>query len=190
MTAARSQLSPAERLLDAAAALFAGKGIRAVGVEQVLARADAHRASLYHSFGSKDGLVVAYLRSEDERDRAAYQRARASIEDPAEQVLVAFDLAARNARKRGFRGCLYLNAATEFPDGKHPCLGVVQEHRQGLATVWREALGQTGVSDPERLVAELTVIYDGGLAGSKAVKSTEPIELARELAADRIQAAR
>ncbi|HEY4422230.1 MAG TPA: helix-turn-helix domain-containing protein, partial [Pseudonocardia sp.] len=48
---------PAERLVTSAARLFDRHGIRAVGVDQLVADADVARASLYQNFGSKDGLV-------------------------------------------------------------------------------------------------------------------------------------
>lgn len=186
MAATRNPPFPAERLLSAASALFAREGIRAVGIERILQRAGVARASLYQSYGSKDGLVVAYLRHQEERDRAAYNQARAGVRDPAERILLSFELAARGARKRGFRGCLYLNAATEFPDLKHPCSQVIRDHRHWLASVWRESVLKLGLPDPDAVVAELTVLYDGGLAGSKITKSTEPIELARRMAAARL----
>lgn len=187
MAVARNPPFPAERLLDAATTLFAREGIRAVGVERIIEHADVARGSLYQTYGSKDGLVVAYLRHQDARDRAAYDRARAGLDDPVDEILVAFDLAARNARRRGFRGCLYLNAATEFPDARHPSCAVIREHRRWLASVWRRSVVALGASDPEGVVAELTVLYDGGLAGSKIAKSTDPIELAREMTARRLR---
>lgn len=178
---------PAERLLEAATALFAREGIRAVGVERIIEHADVARGSLYQSYGSKDGLIVAYLRHQDARDRGAYDRARHGLDDPLEEVLVAFDLAARSARRRGFRGCLYLNAATEFPDLRHPSSAVIREHREWLGSAWRRSVAALGAADPDAVVAELTLLYDGGLVGSKIAKSTAPIELAREMAARRLR---
>ncbi|UAL28525.1 TetR/AcrR family transcriptional regulator [Nocardioides rotundus] len=175
-------IRPAERLLDAADTLFVQQGIRAVGIDAVLRSAGVARASLYQTYGSKDGLVAAYLRRCDERDRAAYEAARADVGDPAEEILLVFDLAAANAPRHNFRGCLYLNVATEFPDHEHPVYAVIEAHRAWLASVWRSALERVGVSDPEGTLAELTVIYDGGLAGSKVARSTGPIESARKLA--------
>ena len=41
--------------------MFSEQGIRAVGVEAIVAAADTAKTTLYAHFGSKDALVVAYL---------------------------------------------------------------------------------------------------------------------------------
>jgi AcrR family transcriptional regulator len=87
-----------------------------VGVDQILREAAVAKASLYSTYGSKDALVIAYLADLDQRDRNRWLLAAADVADPLARVLLFFDLAIAGAPARGFRGCLYANAATEFPD--------------------------------------------------------------------------
>jgi AcrR family transcriptional regulator len=56
-----SEIGVRDRLLDAADRLFYREGVRAVGIDRVLAEADAAKASLYQHFGCKDQLVASYL---------------------------------------------------------------------------------------------------------------------------------
>ena len=56
-----SAIGVRDRLLDAADRLFYQEGVRAVGIDRVLAEADAAKASLYQHFGCKDQLVASYL---------------------------------------------------------------------------------------------------------------------------------
>src|SRR5947209_3679014 len=56
-----------QRLLDAAERLFYERGVQAVGVDAVVAEAGVATKTLYARFGSKDGLVEAYLRRRDQR---------------------------------------------------------------------------------------------------------------------------
>lgn len=181
---------PRQRLLDAAARLFPREGIRAVGIERVLAEAKVARASLYQVFGSKDALVAAYVTRLDEEDRAAHARQASRVDDPVARTLLVFDVAARNAKRQGFRGCRYLNAATEFPDPRHPVHAAVALHRRWLTDTWTENLTAAGVADPEPVVAELFLLYDGGMAGCKAARSADPILLARSMASDVLTHAR
>ncbi|MED7925902.1 helix-turn-helix domain-containing protein [Nonomuraea sp. LP-02] len=180
--AALPSLRPADRLLDAATRLFTLHGIRAVGIDQVIAAAGVAKSSLYQAFGSKEALVVAYLERQDAADRAAYRAAVTGVRDGVERVLTSFDLAIAGAGRRSYRGCLYLNAATEFPEPGHPVAEAVEAHRAWVRARWSEALGDRG---PERdsLVARTQVLYDGGIAGVKCARSTAPIVLAREMAA-------
>ena len=50
-----------ERILASAYELFARRGIRAVGVDEVIQHADVAKATLYRHFASKDELVLAFL---------------------------------------------------------------------------------------------------------------------------------
>ncbi|MEV7010087.1 TetR family transcriptional regulator [Streptosporangium sp. NPDC051022] len=178
---ALSSPKPAERLLETAGRLFPIRGIRAVGIDQIIAEAGVAKASLYQAFGSKDALVVAYLERQDAADRAVYRAAVTGLTDPAGRVLLSFDLAMAAARRRSYRGCLFLNAATEFPDPGHPVAEAVEAHRAWMRARWAEALAGRGV-ERAALVERVQVLYDGGVAGAKAARSTAPIALGREMA--------
>ena len=126
---------------------------------------------------------MAYLARQHDADRAGYEHQVARTQpDLAGRVLLSFDLAAAKASRRDFRGCLYLNAATEFPGADSPVSGVVAEHRQWLSTTWKDALDEFDHPSPGTVVDQLMVLYDGGLAGSKAARSVDPIHTARSLA--------
>jgi AcrR family transcriptional regulator len=178
---------PAERLLDTAGALFAELGIRAVGIDRILAEAGVARASLYSSYGSKDGLVHAYLDRLDHRDRTRWNDAVADIDDPVDRVLTFFDLALASAPGKNFRGCQYANAATEFPEER---IEPVLAHREWLLDTLVALLDRAGAVDSVLVADRVQLIYDGALAGSKFEHSTEPIRRGRDLAAELIGAAR
>ncbi len=182
MAVTDSKNTPAERLLDAASELFATEGIRAVGIDRLLASAGVARASLYHSFGSKEGLVLAYIAREDAADRAAYRRAAARRTDPIEKVLVAFELAERTTRRRGVFGCLYLNAAAEFADLTHPVNKAVREHRDWVRGQWTDALRDAGVRDSPEAATRVQLLYEGGVSGAQVTRSVEPIRRAMTMA--------
>lgn len=62
MSAVVDNAQTPERLLDAAEALFAERGIDAVSVRAVNAAAGANVAAVHYHFGSKEALVAAVLR--------------------------------------------------------------------------------------------------------------------------------
>jgi AcrR family transcriptional regulator len=176
---------PAQRLLDTAAKLFADQGIRAVGIDQILREAGVAKASLYSTYGSKDALVIAYLSDLDHADRNRWDRAVAAIDDPVRRLLSFFDLAAGAAKRRDFRGCLYANAATEYPGVE---LEPVRAHREWLRTTLAALLEEAGVTHPDPLARRIQLLYDGALLGSKLERSTEPITSARTLTEELVAA--
>lgn len=175
--------APAERLLDAATALFSDEGVRAVGIDKILRTADVARASLYSAYGSKDGLVTAYLDRLDFADRRRFAEFIAPIDDPADKVLALFDLAASSAPGSGFRGCRYLNAVTEFPEERTGMLTPVGAHRDWLRDTLAELLVAAGIEDAAATAEDIRLIYDGALAGAKFDADPGPIHRGRRLAA-------
>jgi AcrR family transcriptional regulator len=144
-----SGLGVRDRLLDAADRLFYGEGIRAVGIDRVLAEAGAAKASLYQHFGCKDQLVASYL----ER-RTAY--ARAHIE-----AYLAW------AESKDFRGCPLQHTVSELTDATHPARAIAHGQREWFADRFREWTAAAGVKDPKATARALIVLFDGALAGSE-----------------------
>ncbi|WP_182346476.1 TetR/AcrR family transcriptional regulator [Tomitella gaofuii] len=172
------------RLLDAATALFSADGIRAVGIDRVISEAGVARASLYSAFGSKNGLITAYLERLDTRDRLRWEDAVAGIDDPLAKIFAFFDLAIDSAPVRNFRGCQYLNAATEFPGELGGVLAPVAAHRAWLHSLVRGLLEEAGYDGADDLASRIQTIYDGALAGSKFAADEGPLRLGRTMAAE------
>jgi AcrR family transcriptional regulator len=177
---------PGERLLAAAGELFDREGIRAVGIDRLIADAGVARASLYQHFGSKDSLVLAYLRKVDQVDRARFAEATSELADrPRERIRTVFALAEKSARRRKFRGCLYVNALTEFPGRAAGVQAIVAAHREWLLEELCAALRQAGLDEPgaRAVASDIQLLYDGALVGSKATRDVSPIRRAAQLVA-------
>jgi AcrR family transcriptional regulator len=76
------------RLLDAAAALFAERGIDAVSIDTVADAADRTSGAVYAHFGGKDGLLAALLDGLV-NDTAAVMQAELTVGDDIDEQLAA-----------------------------------------------------------------------------------------------------
>jgi AcrR family transcriptional regulator len=161
-----SDIGVRDRLLDAADRLFYREGVRAVGIDRVLAEADAAKASLYQHFGCKDQLVASYL----ER-RTVY--ARANIEayladtPPSQRALEFFDWVVEWAESRDFRGCPLQHTVSELTDAAHPARAIARGQREWFAERFREWTTAAGVKDPKTTARALMVLFDGAVAGAE-----------------------
>ncbi len=63
-------------ILTCALKLFAERGYDGAGVQEVVTAAGVTKPTLYHYFGSKQGLLRALLASQEDRQKAAIQPAR------------------------------------------------------------------------------------------------------------------
>jgi len=73
LTPRRSQTR--EKLVDAAVLLFAEKGVLGASVEEICERAEFTRGAFYSNFADKDGLCLAVLNRQAERELAATRTA-------------------------------------------------------------------------------------------------------------------
>jgi AcrR family transcriptional regulator len=62
-----------DRILDAAALLFYEQGVRATGLEQIIAASSTGKGQLYHYFDGKGDLVLAVIERQIDRVLAAQQ---------------------------------------------------------------------------------------------------------------------
>src|SRR5881409_872508 len=103
------QLSARQRLLAAADELFYEEGVHTVGIDRVIARAGVAKASLYTAFGSKDGLVQAYLLARHAVWRERVTQALTRYTNPRERLLGVFDVLGELVAEPGFHGCAFIN---------------------------------------------------------------------------------
>jgi AcrR family transcriptional regulator len=155
------------RILQTADRLFYNEGIRAVGVDRVVAEAQVTRVTFYRHFPSKDDLVVAYLTVRSQREQDAVAAAREALPNDPRGVLRAIvaDLL-EQARSPGFRGGAYINAAAEYPDPQHPVRQVVTAHRAWLRNLMAELLAELHHPAPDAAADQMVMIYDGAAVGA------------------------
>jgi AcrR family transcriptional regulator len=93
-----------QRILDTAFRLFYAHGIRAVGVDRIIAESGAAKATFYKYFPAKDDLVVAYLDTVDGIwSQQLHDAAEAAGTAPADQLVGMFDALGSACRRDGRR---------------------------------------------------------------------------------------
>src|SRR6266487_5972601 len=88
------QDSGRERISRAAYELFSREGVRAVGVDAVIARAGTAKMTLYRNFPSKDDLIIDFLRRREQLWTREWLEAesRQRGASPRGQLLAVFDV--------------------------------------------------------------------------------------------------
>ena len=175
----KSEASARERILATANELFYRDGIHATGVDTVVERSGVSKTSLYRAFRSKDELIVAFAMERDRSFWAWWDRvAERHADDPRAVLDALLSGIAKLIAHPTYRGCPFLNLATEFPDPNHPgravAAGNKAEMRRRLATT----VARLGVSDPDHVASQLVLLINGAMVtGLVAV----PVDLKDEL---------
>jgi len=129
-----------ERLVAAAIELFYRNGFGAVGIDQVIAVAGVTKTTFYKHFEGKDDLMVAAVKRRDEWESVACDRAVRKLagDDPAGQLLAVIDVLDAWFNEPEYRGCMFMNAATEFPNPHDPVHQAATDFRLRIRNHWRD----------------------------------------------------
>jgi AcrR family transcriptional regulator len=181
----------ADRILKSARDLFYRQGIRAVGVDEIVANAGVTKPSLYRSFPSKDELAAAYLRHYEIEFWARFDAAMvAGTADPRAQLLDYLDGLAERAVADDYRGCGLSNAAVEYPQPDHPARHVGEAHKQRLRQRLHDMAAGMGARDPKLLGDGLLLLLEGTFASGQLFHAGGPAGQVSRVAALLIDAAK
>ena len=176
----RPSLTPAgRRILDAANRLFYERGITAVGVELIAEEAGTTKKTLYDRFGSKDGLVVAYLEARFERWRShVIDHLASSPATGTDRILAVLD-ASEAWLSRGSRGCGFINAHAELAGRSPAAVVVVHAETAWTRELYVGLLREAGVAAPQELGRQLALVHEGATVAVTAGDSPTALDDAR-----------
>jgi AcrR family transcriptional regulator len=168
----------AEKVLSTASRLFYANGVRAVGIEWIVAESGVAKTSIYRHFQTKDDLVAAFLERED---REFWQQWDAVIAaapgNPHAQLLSLLDWIGRRVSRDGYRGCPQINVAAEFSAPQHPARVVRRRHKLEMFERVRALVSGIGVMRPDDTATQLTLLIDGAFTSDGRLSKTNAVRI-------------
>jgi AcrR family transcriptional regulator len=187
MPQARSQpaetgSSARERVLDASYELFSQRGIRAVGVNEVIERAGVATATLYRHFPSKDDLVLAFLQLREQRWTKDFVEAGAMSRgsDPEQRLLAIFDVFDEWFQRGDFEACSFINVLLEMGP-EHPAGGASVWHLEQIRSIVRRLAEEAGLRDAETFARSWHILMKGSII-SATEGDTHAAQLGKSMA--------
>jgi AcrR family transcriptional regulator len=151
-----------DRILRVASELFYSEGIRAVGIDRIIAESEVAKASFYRNFATKDQLVVRFLELRQVRSLARIEEAKQQFpNEPRKQIYHFIRLLSESIKLPNFRGCPFNNALLEFPDQSHPIHQAALKCRLDRESEIAQLAKQADLKQPEMLAAQLEMLYGG-----------------------------
>jgi AcrR family transcriptional regulator len=156
-----------ERILETAYELFACRGIRDVGVDEVIEQAGVAKATLYRHFPSKDDLVVAFLRLREQRWTLEWVEAEATRRGsaPEERLLAIFDLFDEWFHRDDFEACSFINVLLEMGPA-HPAGRASILHLENIRSVVRRLAEDAGLHDPASFARSWHILMKGSIVSA------------------------
>jgi AcrR family transcriptional regulator len=140
LAARRSEVA-ADRILDAAADLFAERDAAAVGMLEIAKAAGCSRATLYRYFENRDALYTAFVNREAYRLFRQLSDEIRGVDDPGERLVAGIAAALRMVR--GSPALVSWFAMTEPPIG-----GEMAERSEVIKALTTAFVGSLGQDDP------------------------------------------
>lgn len=183
MTPRRETSEVRQRILETADRLFYQEGVRAVGIDRIIAQAGVAKMSLYKYFPSKDDLILDVLKY---REAAVLEFFRSTMERHARKAknpLRAFFAALKDfLESPGFRGCPFQNAAVELADPAHPGSEFVRGHKQRFSEFLRGLVEESVGKGGAKLAPAVNILVEGAIVTAVIEGNPAAADVARDAA--------
>jgi AcrR family transcriptional regulator len=155
---ARRPSAARERILRTAHDLFYRDGIRATGIDRVIAEAQVTKVTFYRHFRSKDELIRQFLEYRHQRWMSWFVEALARHGARPSAIAEALQ---EWTQKPEFRGCAFINVVAEMPEGGSQIAGIARNHKEDM----RRAIEQVLPPSPRRaqIASSLSLAFDGAI---------------------------
>ncbi|KPM33051.1 Regulatory protein TetR [Croceitalea dokdonensis DOKDO 023] len=174
------------RILDVAAKLFYTNGYNATGINEIIAKAEIAKATLYHHFKSKEAICLAYL---EQRHSTFIKGLKVYVKERPTgrlQLLAIFDYLREMYRNDEFFGCWAIKTFCELPQDNTQIVALIQKQKKELLFFLGEVVGENlknlSIAETEKISGGLYMLYESAITESHLHKDDWPIHLARSIA--------
>jgi AcrR family transcriptional regulator len=172
-----------QRILETADRLFYQDGLRAVGIDRIIAEAEVAKMSLYKHFPSKDDLILAVLKYREESVLEFFRSAMVRHSKKAKNPLRAFFAALKEwFESPGFRGCAFQNAAVELANPAHACTEFVRGQKQRFSEFLRGLVEEVIGKSAAKVAPAVALLVEGAVVTAVIQGSPDAADVARDAA--------
>ena len=155
------------RIVDAAYELFSRNGLRAVGVDTIIAESGVAKMTLYRNFPSKDALILEFLRVREERWTRDWLQAEAErrATTPEGRLLAIFDVFDEWFRRDDFEACSFINVLLEMSPA-HPAGKAAVGHLENIRLVVSRLAEEAALRDPVSFARSWHILMKGSIVSA------------------------
>ena len=170
------------RILEAAHELFTMRRLRAVAVEEIIARAGVAKMTFYRHFRSKEDLALAVIARHETLWTREWFEAEVlrRADDPGERLLAIFDIFDEWFRRPDFEGCFFLNTLVEIPERGDPIREASNRQIAAIRAILANLAAQAGIPRPDDFAHKWQMVLIGSIVAATEGE-TEAASRAREL---------
>jgi len=150
--------SARERILHTAHELFYRDGVRATGIDRVIAESGVAKVTFYRHFPSKNELIRAYLATRHEHWMGWFTEALARHGGGPGAIVPVVEEWFRDER---YRGCAFINSVGELGGVLPDVLEIARSHKQDMTTAIAAVLPKS--RQRAKIAQALALSIDGAI---------------------------
>jgi AcrR family transcriptional regulator len=148
--------------------LFSRQGVRAVGIDTIIAQAGVARMTFYRHFPSKDHLVLAFLEKREELWTHNWLEAetRSRSIKPEGRLLAAFDVLDGWFQREDFEGCSFIKVLLETFERGDPVRDAATSHLANVRVFLRGLAQDAGIANPDAFARTWQILMEGAIVAA------------------------
>lgn len=175
--------SARERILETAGRLFYRDGLRATGIDRIIAESGVAKMSFYRNFPSKADLIAACL---SKRHETWMQWFVAEVEARLTRRNAGIDVIADVLKtwfvEPDFRGCAFINTVAESgTDQESQDWSLALIHKKGLRDYIEKIVRRFGLARPKELTEEIMLVVEGMIVRYQMTRDPQVVTAGRRL---------
>ncbi|OUR95846.1 TetR family transcriptional regulator [Halobacteriovorax marinus] len=175
--------SKKEILISGALKVFYENGFHASGMDLIAKEVGISKTSIYKHFRTKEDLILAVLELRDHEFRKwliNFSEKRAST--PKEQILAIFDAHDEWFNQKGYKGCMFIKASSEYQSAQDPIHRISAQHKRLILDFVEEKSKWMGASEPRELAEQINLLIEGSIVVAKMLGPQNVIKRAKKTA--------
>lgn len=157
-----------ERILTTAHDLFYQHGIRATGIDKIIAQSEVAKVTFYRHFASKNDLVLSFL---EYRHQLWISWFKDALKRYGNDIHALVPTLSEWFRTERFRGCAFINTVGELADELPAVIEITRNHKREMIEVVSELIPAS--VDRETFLSVIAVAIDGAIIHTQYDKTPE-----------------
>ncbi|TKD65231.1 TetR/AcrR family transcriptional regulator [Flavobacterium sp. ASW18X] len=174
-----------EHITATAAHLFYTQGYNRTGVNEIVAKSDIAKATLYHHFKSKEDICMAYLNDRHDKFMLGLKEFIAEKTDSKQQLLGIFDYVRDRYREAPFCGDWGLKTLSEITKEEEEIWNLIKKQKKELLFFLGEIVGRTvanvSKAETEKISGAIYMLFQSAMMETYLHENDWPIHLAKSV---------
>lgn len=154
-----------QKILLTAHDLFYSQGIRATGIDKIIANAEVTKTTFYRHFSSKNNLIIEFLDYRHQLWMTWFIDCLQSEGDLCQGLTLAME---QWFSQSNFRGCAFVNSLAEISAELPEALNQIKQHKQQVTDAIEQRLLDYDIIDKKQTAQTITMTMDGAIVRAQS----------------------